>query len=247
MPSFLLLESGDRLLLESGGGLLLQDSARFPLALIVDEFETVPETIKERTTPRATIQIVDELGVPVEFGFLDVALIAVRDSKTQTVVRSLENMLDADNDFDTDTVGTILWQMQVQDTTLLSRTATTEKRIVEMAFGWDSSDAGTLTDALTTTLGSRTITIDLPSHGLTGDEHHQIWLWAEDAVGGLTIFGNYDITPANVVDSDTLRIQANCPATANESSGGGTFRYWLNAKSEAAEVQYTINRVGAVC
>lgn len=105
--------------------------------------------------------------------------------------------------------------------------------------GANSPDSSTsLTNAITTTNGSATITINWPSHGIPSPMVYDYWVLLSgisSSVGSIpTVFLNGSFQVASVVDSNNITVVtavgSAVPAitVTAESSGGGTFTasYW---------------------
>lgn len=86
---------------------------------------------------------------------------------------------------------------------------------------WRSILTGTLTNPLTTTLNSTTVTVAHTAHGLsTGD---YIQLVAGSAIGGITPAGVFN--PITKVDANTYTFVNGTAASSAVSNGGGTVTY----------------------
>lgn len=85
---------------------------------------------------------------------------------------------------------------------------------------WRAIVTGTLTNKLSTTMGSATVNVNHTSHGLQTNDYVQ--LTASVTVGGLTIAGTYYVTR---LDDDNYTIQAIEVAPSTESNGGGSIAY----------------------
>lgn len=85
---------------------------------------------------------------------------------------------------------------------------------------WRSVVTGSLTNALSTTNGSATVTVAHTAHGLSTNDYVQ--LTASATIGGLTIAGVYFVT---VVNANSYTITASSQANATVSGGGGTLSY----------------------
>lgn len=241
----LLLETGDALLLETGDNLLLESSPDvIPMLILFKSAKLNPSPPDEETTPLYTAKLVDEDGLPVEDGVLEAFLLQVFDETTETVLRATQDVLNT-NDV-TLTFGTeteFQWAVQVGDTRLVDLTKKTGKHVGLFEYAWASDYTGTATDPFGTTSGSDVVTVNLPSHGLTGEDNHLFFVDAED-VGGVCFNGSQVVT--SIVDADNLTITARTEATAT-ASGGGALSYLVNSKVLKHVARFTVNRREPIC
>lgn len=245
MPWNLLLENGDALLLENGDNLLLEAAPRMPKLILFDDVQLRPAQPHEETTPLFDAKLVDDLDSPLAIDVLEAMTLQVFVEGSETSRRPAQDVLNA-NDV-TITYGlvetTLVWLVQVTDTAMEDLTTTSTKHIALFEYAWDSEASGSLTDPIATTSGDATVTITVVGHGLTGDNNH-IFLIEPVEVGGLCLNGSQKVT--EIVDLDTLKIEARKVATGT-ATGGGSFDYLLNSKTLKYEHSMTIKRVEPVC
>lgn len=84
---------------------------------------------------------------------------------------------------------------------------------------------GSLTNPVSTTNASKTVTVAHTAHGLSTND--VVVLTAASAVGGITLAGNYLIT---VVDANTYTVPSAVAANATAGPGGGTVTYSYTRK-----------------
>tara|TARA_R110002072_G_scaffold238769_2_gene396377 strand:- start:297766 stop:298512 length:747 start_codon:yes stop_codon:yes gene_type:complete len=248
MPFNLLLEDGSPLLLESGDNLLLETGLRmYPLAILFDSAETIPDRVFEETTPAYRAKLVDENDERVSVAVLDAILVSVADKKTGIVLRHAENGLNANDltiiDGDADTVLTFI--LQIEETRLVDLANSNETRELLFELAWSSADTGTANNPISTTEDSATVTLTIPGHGLTQSTGpHHIFLVPDEEVGGVCVSGSQRIT--EVVDADTLTVEARKVATAT-ANGGGTVTWFTNGRVGKKQEQITVTRAEPIC
>ena len=242
----LLLETGDALLLETGGfdNLLLETSPDIPMLILFKTTKLNPDPPDEETTPLFTAKLVDEDGDPVQSGVLEAFLLQVFDESTETVLRAMQDVLNTnDVSIAYGTTTDFQWNVQVGDTRLVDLTKKTGKHVALFEYAWSSEYSGTATDPFTTVSGSPTVAVNLPSHGLTGDDNHLFFVDAEN-VGGLCFQGSQAV--ASIVDGNNITITGRANATSS-ASGGGSLTYFANSQVLKHVVRFTVKRREPIC
>jgi len=250
MPFNLLLETGDNLLLENGDLLLLESSLPSSNTVLIESSETFPSKINENTTPLIKAILVDDLDQQIDPDILLAVLLQVHDSGG-TIMRDYEDILLSGSDV-TITAGVVEteleWNAQTQDAELVDRvTNAKETRFADLHFLFGTaSKSGSLTDPFATVDTDNTVTVTIVAHGLATTQDHNVFFSPGTAVGGLLIGGAFNVKAEDIVDVDTFKIEAPCPATST-ASGGGTVPYWLNARNNTGTIKYAVNRIGPTC
>lgn len=107
-----------------------------------------------------------------------------------------------------------------------------------------ATETGGLVPEYDTTSGSATVTVTLPDHGLVvGDDFEAL---VSTDVGGLTIFGTYEVISAPTADTFTIIASSVATSTDNEFMNGGDARlvYYIAVGPAAAGSGYGVGGYG---
>jgi len=240
---------GSSFILHSGGyGIVANVAGSFDVANYLQFTEETkhPPRPFEKTTVMYQAKLVDEDYAQIPLSEIEALTLQVFDSLSETVLRESQDVLNAnDVTITEDSQNTILtWIAQVEDTKLTSIANVSETHVALWQSAWDSTATGTLTDPFDMTLDSSTVRVTLASHGMSATTDHHVFFNDSVEVGGLLIVGAYAVT--EIVDANTVDIDARCPASAT-ATGGGTVNYWLNPKTAKHTVKITVKRIEPTC
>lgn len=226
MPFELLQEDGDLIKLESGdGNVLLEISPAGGLLVITftDE-EVFPSQPSEETTPAYRASLVDEDDAQFRLEWIEAMLVSVDDDSSSTVLRPVQDGLNANDVTITDdgSATTLTFIAQLNETRLVAADSASEIRNVTFEFAWESGKTINETDPIAAANNDTTLTVTASAHGLTdATGPHQIFIVSpDDKVGGVCINGGHRVT--EIVDANTLRVEARSVATSTVTGGGAT-------------------------
>ena len=208
----------------------------------------MPDTVNanEKTSMTITSQLLDIDGAAVPGSVLDVMMITIHHFNDRSLrIRSSDDAL-ADPKITISEAGILNWEVRPYETQIIQPDAVgfgkTERHRAVFEFMYESASVGVLTNPFSTTLGSKTITVNHPSHGLLVRDN--VYYIGTEDVGGLDIGGQYIVR--TVIDPDNYTITHFDAATATEAAGGGTPDWYANGKAGSAEVLMNIKRFDPV-
>lgn len=204
--------------------------------------------VNEESTFRYTAQLQNELGVDIVKTSLEALTLEVYELRSETRLRTARDAFDA-NDVTIATDGSIVWAGQLEDTRIVnasSRLGSPETHVALFQFAWESLGSDTLTDSISTTSGSNIVTIAATGHGFVDDaDEDHVFLTAVDTVGGLNLNGAFKVN--SIVNANSFTIVHKCAATATESLGGGSIKYYRNPRVNVHQVKFSVVKMKPGC
>lgn len=200
----------------------------------------------EKTSMTITSQLLDIDGVAVPGSVLDVMMITIHHFNDRSLrIRSSDDVL-SDSRITIDESGLLNWEVRPYETQIIQPDLVAfgrnEKHRAVFEFMYESASVGVLNNPFSTVEGSKTITVNHPSHGLLVRDN--VYYIGTEDVGGLDIGGQYIVR--TVIDPDTYTITHFDDATSTEIDGGGLPDWYANGKSGSAEVLMNIKRFDPV-
>lgn len=197
-------------------------------------------TILEETTAKYTATVTDQDGSAVPAASLDTVHLTVYNKSDEAIIRTTLDALNV-NGVTIDSNGALTWLMEPYETKITDRTIEIddkEDHVALFEYSWNALKTNTLTDKITTTSGSSSVSIEDSAHGLSVDDH-VIFTGADD-VGGLEMDGLFLVT--SITDPNNYVISHRSEATSSET-GGGTFTYFYNGKVGKHKYPFKVQRV----
>ena len=197
----------------------------------------------EETTGQITIQI--DAGI---YTFVPATLesmqLSVFDQKTGTVLRTTEDVLNARN-VTIDAAGLITWDIKPFETRFVASAAqfgAPEIHLAIFEFGWNSARQS-LAEYVTfgTTLDSKEVTMNIPVHGLSVDDH--LVIVDGPLLNGTEMDGVYIVN--TVTDVDNITCTAKTAATAT-GTGAATVDVFLECEAAKYKYIFEVERVDRI-
>lgn len=183
---------------------------------------------------------------------LNMALLTVWDRDSKTLIRPSHDVLNAGtvaivattNDSG-DAITQLTWSVEPLDTELVNVARGSETHLAAFEFAWDATLIRSLSNPISTTAGSASVTVTASSHGLVVNDW--IAIVGSSTVGGLQLDGLHLVR--SVIDANRFTIEhrprlttidTNAAATA---VGGGAVQLLINPRTQKSELTLRLNPI----